>query len=190
MNDRFGHDTYQVHRKFFQLLGAKISIFDPAGNLALFAHMKAFKLKEDIRLYTDEAMQNEILSIRARSVIDFAAAYDVYLTHTGEKVGALKRKGLKSIFKDEWIIMDYEDREIGLISEDSTAMALVRRFLTNLIPQSFNVEVGGAVVATCKQNFNPFVQKMTLDFNPQTEFDRRLGLAAAVLLVTVEGKQQ
>ena len=72
--------------------------------------MKAFKLKEDIRLYTSEDMQTEVLSIQARKIIDISSAYDVIDSLTGAKVGALKRKGLKSILKDEWIIMDAEDK--------------------------------------------------------------------------------
>ena len=46
-------------------------------------------------------MQVELLSIQARQIIDFSAAYDVYDGSTGSKVGALKRKGMKSILRDE-----------------------------------------------------------------------------------------
>lgn len=43
-----------------------------------------------------------------------------------------------------------------------------------------------------KQNFNPFVTKLSLDFSTDTErrLDRRLGLAAAVLLCAIEGKEK
>ncbi|MCE9608892.1 MAG: hypothetical protein K8R23_01560 [Chthoniobacter sp.] len=109
----------------------------------------------------------------------------------GVKIGALKRKGLKSILKDEWVFMDAADREIGLIKEDSLFLALVRRFLTNLIPQTYEGNIGGVRVCQFKQNFNPFVMKVTLDFSPDLNavLDRRLGLAAAVLLCAIEGKQ-
>lgn len=192
MNERLGHSTYLIHRKFLQLLGATLYVYDPAGQLALYAKLKAFKLKEDIRLYTDESMEQEVLVIKARNIIDFAAAYDVHDSATGEKVGVLKRKGLKSILRDEWILMDAEDREIGLIREDSTFLAIIRRFITNLIPQDFRVEVGGAHVGTFRQNFNPFVSRLNVDFSAdaQGRLDRRLGLAAAILLCVVEGKQQ
>ncbi|NIA15532.1 MAG: hypothetical protein GWP08_15830 [Nitrospiraceae bacterium] len=56
-------------------------------------------------------MQTELLCIQARSILDFSAAYDVVDSTTGEKAGALKRKGLKSILRDAWIIMDADDRE-------------------------------------------------------------------------------
>jgi uncharacterized protein YxjI len=187
----FAHNTYLVRRKIFKVFGAAFHIYDPDGNVAFYSKMKAFKLKEDIRLYTGEDMQTELLSIQARQILDFSAAYDVVDSATGTKVGALKRKGLKSIIKDEWIFMDAQDNEIGLIQEDSMLLALIRRFLSNLIPQRYTGQIGGREVCTFRQNFNPFVVKVTLDFSPDTEgaLDRRLGIAAAVLLCAIEGKQ-
>jgi hypothetical protein len=187
----YRHPTYLVRRKILKLAGADFHIFDPAGRVVLFSRMKAFSLREDIRLYTGEDMAQELLAIRARQILDFSAAYDVVDTTTQSKVGSLKRKGWSSIVRDEWILMDAADREIGRLREDSVALALVRRFLTNLVPQRYSVEVDGALVANFRQNFNPFVIKLNLDFMPDTanRLDRRLGLAAAILLCAVEGKQ-
>lgn len=194
MNDileRYTHSNYLIRRKILSLFGASFHIYDPAGNIVFFSRQKAFKLKEDIRLYTAEDMQTEILTIKTKSIIDFSAAYDVVDSLTGEKVGALKRKGLKSILKDEWIIMDANDQEIGFIKEDSALMATLRRFLSNLIPQSFYGELGGQKVCSFKQNFNPFLLKVNLDYSMDTGtiMDRRLGIAAAVLLCAIEGRQ-
>lgn len=189
---RFQHPNYLIRRKIFHLFGGAFHIYDPQGIVVLYSKMKAFKLKEDIRLYTGEDMKTEVLTITARQVLDFSASYDVVDPQTKEKVGALRRKGIKSILKDEWIFLDAADRAIGFIREDSTFLALVRRFLTNLIPQSYNGEINGAQVCTFKQNFNPFIMKIRLDFSPDQKgaLDRRLGLAAAVLLCAIEGKQR
>jgi hypothetical protein len=189
---RFAHNKYLVRRKIFTLWGGAFHIFDAAGNVVLYSRLKAFKLKEDIRLYTGEDMATEVLVIKARKILDFSSAYDVFDPSLGgAKIGALKRKGLKSILKDEWIFMDATDREIGLITEDTVLLALLRRFLTNLIPQSYDGTINGSRVCHFKQNFNPFVMKVTLDFSPDQSglLDHRLGLAAAVLLCAIEGKQ-
>ena len=188
----FGHSTYLLKKQFFKLFGGSFRIYDPMGNLAIFASMKAFKLKEDITLYPDESKSFELLSIKARNIIDFSSAYDVFDPATGEKLGTLKRKGLKSMLKDEWIIMDAMDNDIGVIQEDSWALALLRRFLTNLIPQTFVGQVGTVEVFRFKQHFNPFVHKISLDFTPDrgNTLDRRVGIAAAVLMSAIEGRQQ
>ena len=50
-----------------------------------------------------------------------------------------RRKGLKSLLKDEWTIMDPSDREIGLIKEDSALMATLRRFPGEIYQDSLPV---------------------------------------------------
>ena len=136
-------------------------------------------------------MTQEILSIGARNVLDISATYDVYETATGEKIGALRRKGLKSILKDEWLILDQCDNEVGNIKEDSTALALIRRFVLDIIPQTFIGTLQQNKVFEFKQQFNLFVQKIDIDFSCDREriLDRRLGIAAAVLLCAIEGRQ-
>jgi hypothetical protein len=108
---------------------------------------------------------------------------------TDEKIGALKRKGWKSMLKDEWIVMDAADREIGHIKEDSALMAFLRRFLSNLIAQNYTVEVNGTVVGTLRGTWNPFIVKYNVDFSRNSLLDPRLAMAGVVLLLTIEGKQ-
>ena len=189
---RFGQSRYLIRRKFFKLFGGAFHIYDEAGQVAFYSKMKAFKLKEDLRVYTGEDMTREVLSIKARNILDISATYDVTDPTTGEKVGALRRKGLKSLLRDEWLILDVGDREIGTIQEDSLLLGLVRRFLTNLVPQTFKGQMGAEPVFTFRQHFNPFIQKIALDYSEDRagRLDRRLGIAAAILLCAIEGRQQ
>jgi uncharacterized protein YxjI len=194
MESVFNHSQYLVRKKFFKIFGDAFHIYDESGNLAFYSKLKAFKLKEDIRIYTDESMQEEVLTIKARKIIDFSSAYDVFDPQTGEKIGACKRKGMKSILKDEWIFMDANDNDIGLIKEDSAFFAMFRRFVDMaalFLPQRYEGDIGGTPVCSFQQNFNPFVLKITLDFSADTQglLDRRLGIAAAVLLCAIEGRQ-
>lgn len=188
----FAHRKYLLRKKFWQFFGAAFHIYDPQGNVAFYSKQAAFKLKEDIRVYADESKTRELLTIKARAIFDISAAYDVVDATSGEQVGVLKRKGLKSILKDEWAILDAQEREIGTIAEDSMLMALLRRFLSNLIPQSFHLTIGSTQVGVFNQHFNPFLQKIDLDFSPDTNglLDRRLAIAAGVLICAIEGKQQ
>ncbi|MCE5198403.1 MAG: hypothetical protein ABFD54_11270 [Armatimonadota bacterium] len=188
----FGHSTYMVHKQFFKLFGGTFRVYDPMGALALYADMKAFKLREDIRLYSGEDKLHEVLCIKSRHIIDISATYDVVDPATQERVGALRRRGLKSMIQDEWVILDNTDQEVGYIQEDSIVLALVRRFLTNLIPQNFHGYMRGVPVLKFSQNFNPFTLRLSLDFTADTGgyLDRRLGIAAAVLLCAIENRQQ
>lgn len=190
--DRFQFDKYLVRKKVLKLMGAAFHIYAGEQYLIMYAKLKAFALKEDIRLYTDEGMTEQLLTIRARNIIDLAATYDVYDAETGSKLGSLRRKGLKSMLKDEWLILDAYDKENGTIKEDSLGMALLRRFLINLIPQTYEAEINHIPVCVFKQNFNPFVTKVSVEFRREAEelLDKRMGIAAAVLLCAIEGKQK
>ncbi|MGF1447862.1 MAG: hypothetical protein ACFB20_00440 [Opitutales bacterium] len=188
----FTDTHYRLRRKVFSVFGSSLTLHNSEERLVCFTRQRAFKLKEDIRLYTDETQTQEVLRIGARSIIDFAAAYDVSDSTTGQRIGALKRKGIKSLFRDEWTVMDVTDRDIAIIREDSMGMAMVRRFATNLVPQRFMAATPeGQPLFTFKQHFNPLVLKIVLDFSRDEALllDRRLGIAAAVLIALIEGRQ-
>lgn len=190
MNAAFQYNQYVLKRQVFALAG-KFRFFAPDGKLLLFSEQKMFKLREDIRVYSDESKAQEVLMIKARQIVDFSAAYDVVDSATGQKVGALRRKGLASILRDEWEVLDAGDVVIGKLMEDSMGLALLRRFLSNLVPQNYDILFGADRVADLKQNFNPFTYSLNIDFSMDTgqRLDRRLGLAAGILLAAVEGRQ-
>lgn len=187
---KFQGDKFLARKKVFKMFGDAFHIYNPSGGLEFYVKQKAFRLKEAITVYGDEAQSQVILQIKARSVMDFSGTYDVF-TADGQIVGSLRRKGLKSILRDQWEILD-GDQAIGTIEEDSMALAMIRRFLSNLVPQSFTVRLGGDTVAIFDQHFNPFVAKYDIDFSrdEQKRLDRRLGIAAVVLLLAIEGRQQ
>lgn len=192
MNENpFSHSNFLLVKQLLKLFGGSFRIYDPSGTLVLFASMKAFKFKEDISIFSDEAKTTEYVRIKARHVIDLWSTYDIYDAQTSGKLGAMKRKALKSMFKDEWVIMDSVDNEIGLIQEDSWAMAILRRLVdSGWIPQTFHGQIKSTPVFIFKQRFNPFIQKIDLDFTPDTMnlLDRRVGIAAAALMI--EGRQE
>jgi uncharacterized protein YxjI len=191
MNPAFQYSTYLLKRQAIALTG-RFRIYDPMGNLVLFSEQKMFKLREDIRVYSDESKSQEVLLIQARQIIDFSAAYDVIDAATQMKVGALRRKGWRSMMRDEWEVLDVNDQPIGLLLEDSVGYALLRRLLLgSLLPQNYDVLFGETRVADLKQRFNLFRYELDLDFSMDTaqRLDRRLGVAAGILLAAIEGRQ-
>jgi hypothetical protein len=192
MNEAFQFDRYLLKRQFFALTG-KLRLFSPRGDLVLYVEQKMLSLKEDIRVYGDEAKTREVLLIKARTIIDFSAAYDIIDAADGATVGTLRRRGLRSVMRDEWDVLDQHDRPIGRLFEDSIGRALLRRMILGvLLPQDYDMTVGDTRVADYKQRFNPFIYNMDIDFRMDVgaRLDRRLGTAAAMLLAIIEGKQR
>lgn len=192
---RYTQPEYIVRRRFFELFSAAVDITTPDGQLVLHCRQKAFRLREDIRVFADDSRTVELLSIRARQIIDFGASYDVSDSQSGEWIGTLRRKGWQSMLRDAWEFLDREGRVIGTIHEDSMLLALLRRFLTALIPQHYDMLDGnGQCFAEGDQFFNPFIYKLRLRLHqwrpPGQPFDPRLALAAALLLAVIEGRQR
>jgi uncharacterized protein YxjI len=191
MNPIFQHPRYLLKRQALALTG-KFRFYDPNGTQVMFSEQKMFRLREDIRVYSDESKTQEVLSIKARQIIDFSAAYDVVDTAMNQKVGALRRKGLRSLLRDEWEILDANDRVIGLLFEDSIGLALLRRLvLGSWLPQNYDMTFGETRVGDLRQNFNLLRYELNLDFSMDVSrlLDRRLGIAAGILLAAVEGKE-
>jgi len=190
LHPAFQHRTYLFRRKVFKLLGGAFHIYNEAGNLVFYGEQKAFKLREDMRVYADEGKKQELLVIKTPQILDISATYNVTDATTGEPVGALKRKGLKSFIIDEWKFLGTDGSEIGVLRESSFIMALLSRYF-NLIPQTYKITAGNTEVAMIKQAFNPFVLKYTMTISqPAPLLDPRLLIAAGVLLCIIERRQQ
>ncbi len=199
----------EFRRKFWKLFGAEITVTDPSsGKVVGFIKMKAWTLREDIRLYKDKSQNEEILRIGARNIIDFGATYDVFDSPSNQQIFALRRKGLKSTFvRDHWDMADSEGNKFGSVQETSNQLALARRWLELLpfgeilgmvfafIPQSYAIYVndvsGTPVVAgTILHRKNPFIVKMALDTTAsQPDVDPRICIAVVSLLTVIDASK-
>ena len=127
--------NYVAKKAMFSFLGNTFRIYDTSGGLQFFVKQKAFKLKEEINVFRDEGQTDKRLVIKARSISDFSGAYDVVDARTGETIGGAQRRGLKSLFKEEWDVLDAQGAAIGKVVETGGLMILLRKFL-KVIPHS------------------------------------------------------
>jgi hypothetical protein len=187
----FQYDQYVLKKQVIALTGT-LRIYNPQEQLVMFSQQKIFRLKEDIRVYADEQKSRELLTIKARQIIDFSAYYDVVDSQYLTRLGGIRRKGLRSLVQDEWELFDANENQVGLLREDSLRDALLRRlFLGTLIPQNYDLIIGNDKVADFSQRFQLF--RYVLDINFQLDagkiLDHRLGIAFAILLAIIEGRQ-
>jgi hypothetical protein len=190
---RFAQAEYIIRKRMLVLLGSSIDITTADGRPVLFCQQKAFKLREDIRIYADQSKTEELLMIKSRQILDFSGAYDITWVPTGEWLGTIRRKGWHSMVRDLWEITDPQGNLLAILQEDSLPLAILRRFLSDLIPQSYDLAApDGRIAAEVLQFFNPFLYKARLVFRDRdsgVDLDRRLVFAAAMLLVVVEGRE-
>ena len=191
INPVFQQKQYLFRRKVFKLFGGAFHVYDKDEKVVFYSKQKAFKLKEDFRIFSDESQTKELLNIKTPQILDFGAKYFVQDSTNSEAVGALKRKGLKSLFKDEWLLFANDEKEIGKLTEKSTMGAILSRFI-NLIPQKYVISTSdGREVADIRQHFNPFVLRYTMTISQSEQLiDPRLLIAAGILLCGIERRQR
>lgn len=191
LNSAFRHNEYLFRRKVFKLFGGAFYVYDNSDNIIFYSEQKPFRLKEDFRVYSGEGQKKEVLTIKTPEILDIDATYNVHDATTGEAVGAVRRS-IKSIFyRDEWIFLSSEGQEIGKLTESSMVGAFFSRWC-KLIPQNYViVSVDDRRIAEVRQRFNPFVLKYSMKIiEPEPSIDRRLLIAAGILLAGIEGRQR
>lgn len=188
---RWGLAHYVVKEKRFTL-GRQYRVFDDQGRLVAFCRQKMFRLREDIRFYADESESVELFRLAAQKVIDFNANFAVIDSTTGVTIAFLRRKGWKSILKDEWLVLDARGMQVGSVQEDSGGMAFLRRVVTNLIPYNYRVMAahGGAEhqMGEIQERFQVFGDTYDLRRNPQAPLDGRVLIGLTVCIDALEGE--
>ena len=191
----FESDSYMIRQKVLKLLGEEFHIYSDNSmqNLIGYSKQKALKLKEDIRVYSDEQKTVELLRIKQSGILDFKGNFEIIDGPSGQTIASIKRKALMSIGKDSYKVIDTAGREVGEIAEDSLGLGLVRRFIpfaTFVFPQKFTMTIGGASGKILySQTVNPVVHKLMVSGVSSSGIDPRIAAAGAILLIAIEGKQ-
>lgn len=188
-------EQYTIRRKFFKVFGAAFHVYDEHDSVIGYCKQKAFKLREDIKLYTGEDMSDMLLSLNTQQILDFGATYNITLPD-GSTLGSLRRKGLKSSFvRDEWLVFNTSGDEIAKVRETGSFAPIARRYIdyANIFfPQRYEITRArdGKLIAMLRQHFNPVVFRMGVSIRDEDDdLDDLLILGAACLIAAIEGRQ-
>jgi hypothetical protein len=91
----------------FKILAVAPQIFikDAAGQEVMYVKQKLFKLKEAIQVFADQSQSQQLYMINADRVLDFSARYNFTNTQ-GANLGAIKRQGMRSLWKASYDILE------------------------------------------------------------------------------------
>lgn len=197
-------------RRNFIAVAPKIKITDPlTGKLVGFIKMKLWSLRGDVRVYTDETMQHEIVRIGGRQVISLNKIYNIYDSTNNSPIISIRQNSLKSVFvRNHMDITDDKGNQYGYIQETSSALAIFRRWIEIVpyvgpligmvllfVPQKFDImyspsagspQLAGRVV----HRKSPVIVKMSLDTTmAQVTLDPRICIAAVSLLSILDAEK-
>jgi uncharacterized protein YxjI len=186
------HDIFRLRQRL-KLMVNQYEFFLPEDEKPFcFVQQARFKFKEDIRFYTDETKQEELLRIKARQRFDPRARYDI-TDPQGVKIGEIQKVFGKSLFRSTYRIYDSGGQEAATAQEHNLAIALIRRlvgfipYVENLadflpIPYHFDFQRGDELLGTNTRQMWKIRDNYTIDMTPdgQRTLDRRLVLALSV----------
>jgi uncharacterized protein YxjI len=112
--------NYPLDFKFkITTLASDFNITDKNGNYVAYVRQKMFKLKEDVVVFNDETRTKELFRIQANQWIDFNASYSIKDVINTKNFGRLARKGMRSIWKSTYDVLDVNDQPKFTITEDN-----------------------------------------------------------------------
>ncbi len=112
--------NYPLDFKFkITTLSSDFNITDRNGNYVAYVRQKMFKFKEDVVVFGDESRREELFRIKADRWLDFNASYSMTDLLNNKNYGRLARKGMRSIWKAHYDIVDENNETKFRISEDN-----------------------------------------------------------------------
>ena len=109
-------------------INPQVRVTDASGQLVAYVKQKAFKLKEDVTVFADEAQTQPLYRMNASRILDFNANYAI-TTPYGQPVGAVFRQGGRSLWKATYTIADAAGQQVGLLHEENPWVKVIDALL-------------------------------------------------------------
>ena len=123
---------YPLFLKFkLTTLSSDFTITDSNENSLAYVRQKMFRLKEDVVVFNNESKSQENFRIRANQWIDFNASYAI-TDSFGKNLGKIARKGMRSIWKATYFVMDAFDNQKYKVQEENAWVKIIDGFFTEI----------------------------------------------------------
>jgi uncharacterized protein YxjI len=177
---------YTIKRKFWSFFERVFRVWTGDGQLIMYIKHPILKLREEFMVYEDEAQTRPMLRVKSKQVIAINFSYEITDAVTGQTYGAVQKKGLKSILRDKFILLDPAGTEIGYAEEQGASV--LRRFFPWLTSKHA-IFANGQQVAFVQQKFRFFTKEFTVDLAP-SGLDPKFVLAVALLALMAEARRE
>ena len=171
---------YVIKRKLWSFMERIFRVYTPDGQMTMYVKHPLLKLREEFMVYSDETETNALLKVKARQAIAINFSYDITDAGTGQLLGTVQKKGLASILRDKFIILDGTGAEIGYMEE--TGSAILRRIF-KFLPGKH------AIFMNQNQVFRFFNKEFNVEMT-QGAIDPRFGLACALLALMADARRE
>src|SRR3954471_13969317 len=185
--DAFAHTSYTLVKPVFSWRG-EIRVYGADGRLAAFVEQPWFRLRSELVMYADEQQLRPILVVKSRRFAALNMEHDLFDALTGRKLGVLRNRGMRSVFRDVWDVLDANDRVAGEMVEDS---GWFWRRVLPFLPGRHHVSLGGREVARIVQIYHFFRREFVLQLLPAEDpIEPRFAIACALVAMLADLRRE
>lgn len=170
----------------------QVKVTDASGQTVLYVKQKALALKEDIKVFADEGQQNLLYQIKANKIIDFSAQYNITAA-SGAPVGAVKRQGMRSLWKASYNVVDAGGGDAGLIHEENPWLKVLDGLVSDIpfvgmfINPAYLVDLRGQTVLYLKKQPAMFEGKFIVEKRGDfSAADENLLMTSVIMMLMLE----
>ena len=177
---------YRIKRPFWSFFERTFRVFTMDGQLVMFVRHPLLRLREEFMVYADEGMQQPLLRVKSRQMVAINFSYDVTDAASGELLGTVQKRGLRSLFRDRFLILDASGAEIGYAEEQG---ASILRRMFPLLTSKHAIFFHGVQAAFMRQIFRFFIKEFEVELAPSSA-EPRFVLAVALLALMAEARRE
>ncbi|MGZ6125416.1 MAG: hypothetical protein ACXWLR_10685 [Myxococcales bacterium] len=153
-----------------------------------FVEQPWFRLRTELVMYADEAQLQPILVLKNRRLAALNMEHDLFDARTGQRLGVIRTRGWRSLWRDTWDILDAQERPAGLILEDG---AWFWRRVLPFLPGRHHIDLGGREVACLAQRFHLFRREFELLIRQvEDPIEPRFAIACALIAMMADLRRE
>ena len=182
----WSQSRYRIKRPLFSFFERTFRVVTLDGQLIMLVKHPLLRLREEFVVFADEAQSRPLLVVKSRQIIAINFTFDIVDAANGHLLGTVQKRGMRSLVRDKFLILDPGGNEIGAMEE--TGASILRRFLP-ILTSRHSVVVHGQEVARMRQIFRFFTKEFEVEMAPGPA-DPRFILACALLAVMAEARRE
>lgn len=179
----FGHKMYSIRRPFWSWTGRTFHIHAPTGERVMLVKYPFWRAREELVVYANDET-TMLLRVAETRIIARDVRFDVFDARRDILVGSIVSRGIRSVARDAWDVLDGAGKQLGMMQEQG------RPFLRRLVPilrGQYYVEIDGREGARIVQMRGMFSKEYVLDLTTASaKLDPRLAIACALLALLAE----
>ncbi len=177
-------------------IGTRVRITDATGRMVAYVRKKKFRIKEDVGVYADEDQRKLLFRIKADRALDFSASYSI-TDPDGKPLGAVRREGVRSMWKSSYALSDATGSGVGSIHEENPWVRVLDGLMESVpfgdalgglfFNPAYLADLRGQSVLRIKKERSVFESKFTVEkLGDFSEDEEELLLASLIMMVLLE----